>query len=284
MCSLRAQIPFAGSSAATTEARDTELNDQQQESVQPREHMVTGEPVFPSRSDSIVDSESSSSDDEAPVLEALSRLDGSASPRVVATGPPAAPSASNASPPVGVHWHDPRSLWRDHFRGLGTATSTLSFPPDEVRRRTSRGLDQLGGDDDDDGHPHTMRASPPPMGHYESGMELQQRPQTARSHGRHGQSVAVRIGSPQEPEPEPEAERVDRCGRRRQQLGATAGLDEGGTDASRELKRMSDDTLEKLQRELSRKLDDVSDEINRRRQAAIEHQVRTHMQYCAFKN
>lgn len=47
---------------------------------------------------------------------------------------------------------------------------------------------------------------------------------------------------------------------------------------------MSDDTLEKLQRELSRKLDDVSDEINRRRQAAIEHQVRTHMQYCAFKN
>jgi hypothetical protein len=286
----RVQIPFAGSSAATSES--TELDDQQEESVRPWERIGTGEPVFPSRSNSVVDSESSSSDDEAPILEAaLSRLDGSAAPRVVATGTPAAPSASNETPPVGLHWHDPRSPW--HEQGLRTAAT---LPADQVRGRTSSDHGQLVGDDDDDSYPYALRASPPPMGHYESGVEPQQRPQTARSCGRNGQAAAVRIGSSQEPEPEPEAEpgatlervdrgarlqaaleQVDTCGRRYGQRGAMTGLDDGNSYASGELTRMSDDMLEGLQRELSRKLDDVTEEINRRQQAAIEHQVRTRM-------
>jgi hypothetical protein len=56
---------------------------------------------------------------------------------------------------------------------------------------------------------------------------------------------------------------------------ATATADAAGSDEydDGDLMHMSDDMLARLQRELSQKLGAVGEEIHRRRQAAIEHQV-----------
>lgn len=254
----------------------------QGESVFPSrgDSMAQGESAFPSRSDSTVDSESSSSDDEllenpptqqpqpqprwqqpwqwghsgaqgdnwrqAPRQEVSERgrmwVNGGVGPLVGTSG-----ATSSATPRGGAdRQHSPRSLLRSRHQDVQSEIRTL--------REMLGPPEQLVDDEDDDSNPYAVRASPPPMGHYESGVEPQQRPQTARSQGRNGQSGAARFrSSAPAPEPEPEPE---------------------GDSQGSELTRMSDEMLARLHRELSRKLDGVADEISRRQQAAIEHQAR----------
>ena len=240
--------------------------------------LAQGESVFPSRNDSFVVSESSSSDDEPledlppqqphpqprwqhpsqwghsgaqadswPPRQEVSERDrvwvnDGVGPLVYTSG-----ATSTATPSGDAHrQHSPRSLLRGRHQDLQSEIRTL--------REMLGPPDQFVGDEDDDSHPYAVRASPPPMGHYESGVEPQQRPQTARRQGRNSQLAAVRFrssGPAPEPEPEPE----------------------GSSDGS-ELTHMSDEMLAKLHRQLSQKLATVAGEITRRHQAAMEHQAR----------
>ena len=186
-------------------------------------------------------------------------------------------AGDRATPAVGVHWHDPRSPWQ--------VGQDLRAVPWSVGARRERTFGSSDRDADGGEFLHSRRASPPPMGHYESGAQAQ-RPQTAASSTRAQRSrpasAAAAVAPPEfaqaEPEPEPEPA-ADLAAWAATAPAAGAGGPPAATPAEFRvaegggLQTMSDDMLQSLQRELAQKLDEVTGEIKRRHQAALENQV-----------
>ena len=313
------QIPFADSPATASDAEtdaDLAAVDDARfggSAAEPWEHGHSGEAIFPSRSDAGLDdseyssSSSSSSGSESegdgsqhapqarseqeqgrssaggggrglgpvlfPVVEQQQTAGRSARSAGTAGG-----AGDRATPAVGVHWHDPRSPWQ-----VGQDLRAVPWSVGARRERTY-GSDRAA---DDGEFLHSRRASPPPMGHYESSAQAQ-RPQTAASSTRAQRSrpasAAAAVAAPEftqaEPEPEPEpapdltawAAAASGPGGGAAGPPAAAAADfqepEGG-----DLQVMPDDMLQSLQRELAQKLDEVTGEIKRRHQAALENQV-----------